>query len=204
MGTGTSGRSPGGMPALFAGHLLLIRHGPSGARSDLPASAWELTEAGTEVCRQFAGRLLALRPGRFLASQEPKALATAATLAEALNVPYGPFPGLEEHARETVGWLASPADFEEAVARLLREPDWRGFGEESGAEALDRFRRAILAALGAFPGERLALVTHGTVMTLFLAAANPLDAVAYWRALTMPACAVLALPGFRLVDTLLA
>ena len=54
------------------------------------------------------------------------------------------------------------------------------------------------AAVLAHPGRRLAIVTHGTVLALFLAQHNGLAAEPFWRSLGMPALARASLPDFRI------
>ncbi len=186
-------------------NLLLIRHGPSRAEPDLPASHWGLTAAGEAKCADFARRhLSAYQPTRFITSFEPKARYTGQIMAAALGLPCTDAPGLHEHLRETTPWFDTAAAFQAAVARLFAEPDAVIFGEESANEAGQRFQRAVTGLVGSHPGETLAIVSHGTVISLFVAQYNDIDVVAYWQQLSMPACTILSLPTYQLTRTLYA
>jgi broad specificity phosphatase PhoE len=46
----------------------------------------------------------------------------------------------------------------------------------------------------------VAVVTHGTVMTLFVTRAAGLEAFPFWKRLGLPAFVVLSWPGFGLLD----
>jgi hypothetical protein len=46
----------------------------------------------------------------------------------------------------------------------------------------------------------LAIVTHGTVLTLFLAHHNPhLDPISFWRDLTLPCFFVTSIPAMEII-----
>lgn len=185
--------------------LLLIRHGPSQVDGDLPASQWGLTAAGEAKCADFArNQLLPYQPTRFFTSHEPKARQTGQIMAAALGLPCADAPDLHEHLRENAPWFDNAADFQAAVARLFARPDELVFGEESASEAQLRFQQAVAGLVGSYAGDTLAIVSHGTVISLFVAQFNDVDVAAYWRGLTMPACAILSLPSYQLLRTLYA
>ncbi|MCA9941760.1 MAG: histidine phosphatase family protein [Anaerolineales bacterium] len=185
--------------------LLLIRHGPSRVVREMPASRWTLTPTAEPICAAFARRHLApYAPARILTSHEPKAIRTGEIMAAVLDLPCAPAPDLHEHRRETAPWFDEAADFQAAIARLFAHPHDVVFGEESADQARVRFDAGIAALLRQYPHQTLAIVTHGTVLSLFIAAHNNLDPLAFWRQLTMPACAVLALPTFALRQTITA
>ncbi|MBX6342603.1 MAG: histidine phosphatase family protein, partial [Thermomicrobiaceae bacterium] len=71
--------------------------------------------------------------------------------------------------------------------------------EESADEAHARFSAAIDRALARHPTGTLAVVTHGTVMALFVARATGQEPFALWRRLQrLGTPAVVALPRPRL------
>jgi broad specificity phosphatase PhoE len=68
-------------------------------------------------------------------------------------------------------------------------------------QAFQRFNAAGEKFVADAPHGNLALVTHGTVLTLFVAFHNPqIDALAFWRSLQLPDLIVLTLPDFRLAN----
>lgn len=187
-------------------NLLLIRHGPSRAEPDLPASQWALTAAGEAECARFAlDRLSPYRPTRFVTSQEPKARRTGQIMAAALgNLPCAAAPDLHEHLRERAPWFDSVSEFQAAVTHLFAEPDTVVFGEESANQTRRRFHHAVTSLVSRYPDETLAIVTHGTALSLFVAHYNEIDVAAFWQRLTMPACTILSLPSYQLTQTLYA
>jgi broad specificity phosphatase PhoE len=50
------------------------------------------------------------------------------------------------------------------------------------------------------PRQSVAVVTHGTVMTLFVTRAAGLEAFPFWKRLGLPAFVVLSWPGLGLLD----
>jgi broad specificity phosphatase PhoE len=87
------------------------------------------------------------------------------------------------------------------VVASLRRPDEVVFGEESAAAARDRVTAAITHLLATTsPDQTLAVVTHGTVLALYVAAVTGLDVVDLWRRLGLPAYVTLSRPDLRLIE----
>ncbi len=165
--------------------LLLIRHGAPLILQDAPARAWLLSDEGRRTCEQFAGRLAAYHVTAMLSSAEPKARETAAILAARLGLAPGEDADLNEHKRDNVPWLDRPV-FEAAIQRFFVEPDALVFGQETATQAYRRFAGAVQRALAAHPSGDVALVTHGTVMTLYAERHAGAEPFAFWQALMMP------------------
>jgi broad specificity phosphatase PhoE len=178
--------------------LLLIRHAQTRPVAGVRPAEFPLTEEGRRNCVAFARELARRQPVVIVTSEEGKAKTTGEIIARELGLPVESFPGLEEHHRGVVEQLASPADFQAAVERIFDEPDRVVYGEESGAAALERFSNAIDRVLAGYPDGNVAVVTHGTVMALFVAAHNEIDVKGFWSGLKMPDLAVLQVPGFAL------
>lgn len=168
--------------------LLLVRHSEPAIDPAAPASSWPLSAVGRARCARLAGALRPFGPGHIAASSEPKAAETARLVAAALGVGCSTAAGLEEHHRETVRFLA---DFRARVAELFARPDERRLGEESGAEARDRFGRALddLLAGWSWPGPPC-VVAHGTVLSLYLGERLGLDPMSLWDRLRCPSLLV--------------
>jgi broad specificity phosphatase PhoE len=71
----------------------------------------------------------------------------------------------------------------------MAEPDKLLFGEETFTAAQERFSQQIDILLEQYSTETLAVVTHGTVLSLYLAHVSEQDVVALWNSLDMPAYA---------------
>jgi broad specificity phosphatase PhoE len=152
---------------------------------DAPAREWPLSDEGRRACEAFAGRLAAYQAPAIISSAEMKARETAAILAARLELTLGIDADLNEQRRENVPYLGRPV-FEARIRRLFAEPDALVFGQETATQAYRRFAGAVQRALAAHPDGDVALVTHGTVMTLYAERHAGVEPFAFWLALTMP------------------
>ena len=50
-----------------------------------------------------------------------------------------------------------------------------------------------------YTAENLAVVTHGTVLSLYVTRMAGLEPVAFWKSLGLPSFVALSLPGFELL-----
>jgi 2,3-bisphosphoglycerate-dependent phosphoglycerate mutase len=165
--------------------LLLIRHAAPLILQDAPAREWPLSDEGRRACEEFAGRLAPYRVTAILSSAEVKARETAAILVAWLGLTPGVEADLNEQRRDNVPYLGRP-DFEAAIRRLFAEPDTLVLGQETATQAYTRFAGAVGRALVAHPDGDVALVTHGTVMSLYAERHAGVEPFAFWQALTMP------------------
>ncbi len=179
--------------------LILIRHSQPQQDRDHPASQWPLTNEGRRRCLALAERLAAYAPNVIVTSRELKASETGALVAARLVLPIEVADGLHEHQREHVGWLSND-EFEQAVTAFFTRPDALVFGEETAIQAGARFDAAVRAALAAHPGQNVAIVAHGTVITLFVAQHAGVAALPFWKRLGMPAIVALSLPDLGLLE----
>jgi broad specificity phosphatase PhoE len=169
----------------------LIRHAAPLILQDAPAREWPLSDEGRRACEEFAGRLAAYQVTAIISSAETKARETAASLAASLGLTPGVDADLNEHRRDNAPYLGRPV-FEAAIRRLFAEQDMLVFGQETAMQAYTRFAGAVQRALAAHPIGDVALVTHGTVMTLYADRHAGVEPFAFWQARTMPDLVVLA------------
>jgi broad specificity phosphatase PhoE len=172
-------------PAASERSLLLIPHAAPQIQQDAPAREWPLSEAGRLACQPLAERLARYHVSAVISSAEPKARETAVILAARLGLTPSMDTALNEHARENVPFLSQPR-FEASIQRFFAEPDTVVFGQETATQAYTRFAGAVRRALAAHPEGDVALVTHGTVMTLYAERHAGVAPFAFWRALQMP------------------
>ena len=174
--------------------LILIRHSVSDVRPDVPPAEWPLTPEGVSRARAFAQRIDASRASRIFSSSEPKALETARVLGEVWGFPVEAVPGLHEHERPEPG-LVTREQFEANIAALFSRPSEVVFGSESADAARQRFAAAVTRLVERRHGD-VVIVTHGTVMALFVSALTGKDAFELWRRQQMPCAAILTLPDY--------
>src|SRR5207253_2581055 len=86
-----------------------------------------------------------------------------------------------EHCRPGLGFL-SPEQFEASIRRVFEHPSERPFGGESADEAQARFEDA----LARHTGRPLVVVTHGTVLSLFVARRCGIEPMRLWSSLRLP------------------
>ena len=179
--------------------LILVKHSLPEIDPETPAAEWSLSDEGRVRCMPLAVALAVHEPGVVIASREPKAAETGRIVAERLGLVYRLHNGLQEHDRcgEPFG---SRVGFEERVRMLLTQPSALVMGRETADAAHARFAAAVDEITLANPSQTIAVVTHGTVISLFAARANRTDPFALWRRLGLPSFVVLALPDFRLLE----
>ena len=184
-------------------YLALIRHAAAQIEPDLPAAEWRLSANGRALTRQLAPQLIPWRLNRIITSVEPKAVETGQILAEELGLPRQTAVNLHEHDRQGTPYFARHEDFVAAVTRFFTHPDELVLGRETAVQARDRFVTAVNRLLTAHPQENLAIVAHGTVITLYICHANSgIDPVTFWQKLTTPAVLILSLPDKTLKRSL--
>jgi broad specificity phosphatase PhoE len=186
-----------------AHNLLFIRHSLPDFDPALPANQWHLSEQGRQRAGLLAERLAGFHLQVIVASQEPKAGETAQILAEALRIPCRTAPGLHEHQRSRAAYT-SQEDFGASIQALFDQPDFLVFGDETAGQAYTRFAQAVQAVqavqenyLGQSP---LAIVSHGTVISLYVARLYGLDPYPFWKSLTLPCMVILSTPHPEIVS----
>jgi broad specificity phosphatase PhoE len=180
--------------------VVLVKHALPVLEADVPARDWRLGAEGEAQARQLAARLRSFVPFELRSSSEPKARRTAEIVASELALATSAVAGLDEFDRPALPIL--PASEHAALnARIFSDPERRVLGRESAAEALQRFSGALSALLAAEPSrDPLVIVTHGTMISLFVAAHSDVDGFQLWRELSCPSFVVLTYRGFALVS----
>ena len=177
--------------------LVLVKHSMPEIDPDKPASAWKLGEVGRRHSELLASKLKEFSPDVIWSSKEPKAVETAEIVANELSVPVEIADGLEEHHRENVPFLSSKEEFEGAIERFFLCPDRLVLGRETANQARDRFAAAIDEVIDAGQTDSV-IVTHGTVMSLYVASVASVQTMEFWRRLGLPSYVVLTLPDMRI------
>lgn len=180
--------------------LILVKHSLPDIVAGVRASEWRLSDEGRRRCIPLAERLAVYQPTVIVASEEPKAVETGQIVAERLGLPFETAPGLHEHERPKVGHLGTHEQFVAQAIRLFEHPGELVFGSETADQAHTRFAHAIAHALERFTDGNVIVISHGTVMTLFIARTNRLDPIPFWKSLGLPAFAILSLPDLKLLE----
>ena len=167
---------------------------------DRPASAWRLGEIGRQRSELLASSLRSFNPEVIWSSTEPKAVETVEIVARAFGVPVQIAVGLEEHHRSGVPFYPTRDEFEAAVEKFFCSPDQLVLGTETAQQARDRMAAAIDDVIDAGQADSI-VVTHGTVITLYVASVAGVRPMAFWHRLGLPSYVVLTLPDMHILST---
>jgi len=182
-----------------APELILIKHAAPLIKPGIPAHQWHLAEAGIKKAAQVALLLEAHAPQALASSREPKANETATVIGGHLGLPVEIIPGLHEHERSRSLW-STQAAFEAAVQACLNRPGELVYGDETADQAYTRFATAVDHFLARHAGQTVAVVAHGTVISLFVSRRCGLEPFSLWRRLGLPALVTLSRPDLALIQ----
>jgi broad specificity phosphatase PhoE len=180
-------------------YLLLIKHSTPEIQPELPANQWHLSDEGRKEAHQLAPALVRFNPMRLFSSEEPKAIETSTILARSGHLTSIAVAGLHEHLRNSGDW-STREKFEGNILAFFANPDEVIFGEETASQARSRFAFAIDKLIEDNVDDTVAVVAHGTVITLFVCTYNQADPYHFWQSLTMPSMVVLSRPDFQLAE----
>jgi len=175
--------------------LILVKHARPQIIPTAPAPEWRLSEQGRLQCGALAETLARWRPEALIASREPKAAETATLTAQRLGVPWRMAPGLHEHDRSDTPYFADDEAFRAQIRELFARPHEPVFGRETAHAALTRFTSALDDVLASATERSVAIVTHGTVISLYVAQRFGLDGYTLWWRLGLPALVITDAPG---------
>jgi len=171
-------------------YLILVKHAMPEIAEGVPSAQWHLSSDGRQAAAAFAQILEAYAPTRIFSSHEPKARETAEIIARHFGLLSQSRDGLEEHHRHTVPFLAA-GSFEAAVRGCLEKPSDRVFGEETADEAAVRFHSAVDAIDMEASDDNVAVVAHGTVISLYVSSLTGIAPFTVWEQLGLPSCVVI-------------
>ena len=178
--------------------LILVRHSLPEIQKDRPARAWKLSPEGRLRTRLLSERISAYPVDVLFSSLEPKAVETAQIIAAACDVELHVVEGLQEHDRSNVPFMSRP-EFESAVREFFRQPDTFVFGSETANQAYDRFSGVITSLLAVHKYQDVAIVAHGTVISLYVSRLTGASAFGFWEKLGLPSFVVIDIGAARLV-----
>ena len=179
-------------------HLVLVRHSIPILEENVPPNQWRLSEAGKAAALALAQKLASYSLDIIITSVERKAQETAVILAEELGVVWQTAPDLHEHER-AAGPLGTREEFTAAVEALFSHPDELVMGLETAHQTLARYAAGVENVLAAHPDQTVAIVSHGTVMALYIAQQTGCDGLQLWQSLGLPTAIVLDRQAARII-----
>jgi broad specificity phosphatase PhoE len=179
-------------------HLILIKHARPQVDPSISSEEWTLGDEGRAGAARLVERLRGYDFARLFCSSEPKAAQTAAVIGHGLGRPVEQANDLFEHDRRDVPHMET-REFISLVALLFKEPGRLVLGNETADEAYERFADAVDGLIERERGD-VAVVTHGTVISLFAQRRANEEPFALWRRMGLPSFIVLEIPSWRAVE----
>lgn len=161
--------------------LILVRHGRPVIDPDIPPPQWGLCPEGRDAVAALAEKLTGFGIKAAISSPEPKALQTAEIIGQRLGLAVEVEHGLGEHKRPQASF-GTEAEFQAKIATIFANPHAPAPGGESAEQARER----LAAALARHKTRPLLAVTHGTVLSYYVAKLANCDAHDLWRSLRTP------------------
>ena len=180
-------------------YLILVKHSLPKIVENVPAHKWELSDAGRVRAKQLAERLNGYQPEVIVSSVEPKAKETAEIIAAKHNLGLQVVNGLHEHDRSKVGYLHRK-EFQATVREFFEKPDTLVFGSETADECHARFQHAVHTILDHNLDKTVVIVTHGTVISLFVSRLTGMPDLLLWNELGMPSFVVIDVRSAALME----
>ena len=185
-------------------NVILIKHAPPVVQPNLPPEQWPLSAEGLQRAEKLAMQLAEHGIHRVFSSEEIKAVETARVIVDKLAIPLATVHDLHEHDRSNVPHMPT-REFISAIAQFFQKRDELVLGRETADQAEQRFTSAVKKLIKEYPQETLAIVSHGTVMSLLLSRHGGGDAFQLWRRLGLPSFVVMTIPDLQIttiVDTI--
>ena len=183
----------------MARNLVFVRHSQTQPEPGVAAREWQLSSEGRRRCAPLAAQLVVFNLDLIVTSTERKAIETGQLAAQKLGIPCQAADDLCEHKRETAPYFDTITEFQEAVRALLTKPAELVFGEETGQQAHNRFKKAVDRVMQSNPHENIGIVTHGTVLSLFVSHLTGEEIFTFWQSLDMPAILAFSHPSMELL-----
>lgn len=179
-------------------YLILVKHSAPKIEEDRPANTWRLSAEGRLRAQRLAEQLEGFDPEVIISSSEPKAKETADILASHFQLDLQIGENLHEHDRSNMPYLSHDA-FQIFIRDFFQKPDELIFGSETANQAYTRFYRAIHSILGGYRDKTIVIVTHGTVISLFVSRLTGSSDLDLWNTLGLPSFIALDLQSSTLI-----
>jgi broad specificity phosphatase PhoE len=167
--------------------ICLIRHTTSVVDPAVTADLWKVTAEGRRRVVALFPALVEQGVDLIVTSPERKAVITGEILAHGLHLRREEDAGLSEQSWSQVPFLAESSAFTEAVRQHFATPNEAVFGEEPSRDAGVRFDWVVQEVVSRSDPPRLpAFVSHGRIMSAWIAMLTGEDAFAFWQSLQMP------------------
>jgi broad specificity phosphatase PhoE len=146
---------------------LILRHAETVKDPEKHPKDWLLTPDALEKINEYISEGKFNGITKIVSSTEPKAVATGKPISKFLNLTVTEMEEFVEVKREKK--FLTDKEFLIQKQKELELRNEKVNGVESGNEAIKRFKSGIEKLEQEFEDENILIITHGTIMTLFLA-----------------------------------
>jgi len=179
-------------------YLILVKHSVPEIVESLPAREWKLSELGRARAERLADLLRQYQPEVIVSSKEPKATETAEIIAGIHQIESRVAEDLHEHDRSNIPFLAHDK-FQASVREFFQKPKELVFGKETADQAHARFYGSVHSVLNEHTDKTVVIVTHGTVISLFVSRLTGRSGFELWHMLGLPSFIALDLHSNTLI-----
>ncbi|MFI4934694.1 MAG: histidine phosphatase family protein [Caulobacterales bacterium] len=173
--------------------IVFVRHAQSAPDPNLPERDWPLSALGHSQAQALAPVLAELGVNALASSPYLRAVETLRPFAEVAGLPIHVDDDLRE--RNLGGWISDPAEVDAAVKQMHADLSFSLEGGESGHACLERFHAAVGRVARAHPEARLAIGSHGGVLSHLLAQHHDDLEGEFWRRIRNPHLFIFDYPG---------
>lgn len=159
-----------------------------------------LSEKGKEDARKIADILKHEGIEVFVSSPYTRAIETISVLAEASRKPIAQYEALHERAIGSMEVEIQMQDLLAAIKQSFSDKDYKLEGGESTREAQERSVPIIRQLLTEHAGKKVAIGTHGNIMTIILNHFDETYGYDFWESTTKPDIYRLAFDDTQLVS----
>ena len=137
-------------------------------------------------------------------SNQGKAIEAAQTIGTNHKIEVTALPGLAEVWRGTEVYL-SAAEYDNVLGRFFSLPNFSIEGWERATNALARFSETVKELIAQRPGESVAILSHGTILTLYTAMLDQqTPTLDRWRNIEFATVAAVDIAPMRLITPFIA
>jgi broad specificity phosphatase PhoE len=162
---------------------------------------WDLSEQGRAQAQALSAAPFWKNVSSLYVSNQSKAIEAAHIIVAEHHIDVIPLAGLAEVGRGPEVYT-SAADYNSILEQFFTYPDRSVSGWESSGMALRRFENAVEQILSHRPQGSIAILSHGTILTLYTAKLDgELPALARWRNIGFATVTTVDIDTMRIVQS---
>jgi broad specificity phosphatase PhoE len=180
-------------------YLYLVRHPRTHVDPSRNSHDWGLSEQGHQQVKALVDASFWQSVTAIYTSTQNKSIEPARFIANRYKLPVTVLAGLSEVHRGAEDFI-SASEFDQQMSRFFESPTNSIGGWERGVDALQRFENAIDGIRQSQSNRSFALISHGTILTLYYAKLlGKQPSIDIWRTIGFATVATVDLANNELV-----